>query len=321
MSVIIGYHASHEQFTPSELLRLAQRADKAGFGGGLASDHFFPWTEKQGQSGFVWSWLGAALATTRLGPMGMVNAPGQRYHPAIIAQALGTLEEMFPGRVFACLGSGQLLNEHITGDAWPTKAERNERLRECVDIIRALLRGATVTHRGHVVVEEAKLYTRPATPPPLFGAAITAQTAEWVGGWADGLITIAQPKEDLRKVVEAFRRGGGEGKPMFLKVQVSYDRTDEAARQGAYDQWAGNIFASQVIADLRLPSQFKALAELVKPDELDPFVRISSDPARHAAWLNEDVEMGFSGLFLHNVNRSQDAFIDAFGAKVLPQFK
>jgi probable non-F420 flavinoid oxidoreductase len=228
----IGYHASHEQFPPGRLLELVQHAESAGFEGVLCSDHFYPRSELQGESGFAWAWLGAAMQATAL-PFGVVNAPGQRYHPAIIAQAAATLAEMFPGRFWVALGSGQLLNEAITGDRWPVKAQRNERLRESADIIRRLWAGQTVTHYGHVTVEDAKLYTRPRRSPALIGAAITAKTAEWIGDWADGLITISHPVEELQGVIDAFRRGGGEAKPMYLKVQVSYHRDEKMARQAA----------------------------------------------------------------------------------------
>jgi coenzyme F420-dependent glucose-6-phosphate dehydrogenase len=141
----IGYHASHEQFRPSTLLACVQQAEQAGFEAAMCSDHFHPWNEDQGQSGFAWSWLGSALQATTL-TMGTVCAPGQRYHPAIIAQAAATLAEMHPDRFWVALGSGQSLNEHVTGGGWPTKAERNERLLECVEIMRALWRGETVIH-------------------------------------------------------------------------------------------------------------------------------------------------------------------------------
>ncbi|SEL30826.1 probable non-F420 flavinoid oxidoreductase [Stigmatella aurantiaca] len=312
-----GYHASHEQFPPSELLGLVRKAEEAGFQAVLNSDHFHPWTEAQGQSGFVWSFMGAALAVTKLS-MGAVNAPGQRYHPALIAQALGTLGEMFPGRAWVALGSGQFLNEAITGQGWPAKDQRNARLRECVDIMRALFRGETVTHRGLVTVEGAKLYTRPAQAPLLVGAAITPKTAEWVGGWADGLITTSRPPDALRQVVEAFRRGGGEGKPMFLKVQLSYAPDEARAREGALRQWGANIFPSAVLSDLRSPSHFEELTHTVQPHDLDGAVRISSSLQQHLDWLGEDVRLGFDRLYLHNVNREQAPFIEAFGEKVLP---
>jgi probable non-F420 flavinoid oxidoreductase len=314
---MIGFHASHEQFAPSDLLRLVKRAEEAGFDAALSSDHFYPWGEAQGESGFAWSWLGAALATTRL-TMGVVNAPGQRYHPAIIAQAAATLAEMFPDRFFLCQGSGQQLNEAITGERWPIKAERNQRLRECVDIMRALWAGEEVTHHGLVTVHEARLYTRPERPPLVVGAAVTEKTAEWVGGWADALITVSKPPEALKRVVDAFRRGGGDGKPMFLKVQLSFADTEEAARTGAHDQWRTNVFESHVLTELRLPEQFDDAAKFVKPDELEPAVRISAEPERHAEWLRADLELGFERLFLHNVNRGQERFVDVFGERVLP---
>ncbi|RKG89530.1 LLM class flavin-dependent oxidoreductase [Corallococcus sp. CA049B] len=314
---LIGFHASHEQFPPSELLRLSQKAEGAGFQAALNSDHFHPWTEAQGQSGFAWAFMGAALATTGLS-FGSVTAPGQRYHPAIVAQALGTLNEMYPGRAWMALGSGQYLNEAITGTGWPAKDLRNARLKECVDIMRALFRGETVTHRGLVTVEEAKLYTRPRDMPLLVGAAVTPKTAGWVGSWADGLITTARPPEELRKVVDAFREGGGEGKPLFLKVQLSYAKDDELAREGAYNQWASNIFANGVLTDLRAPAQFQEAANVVQPHDLDGPLRVSSSLQQHVDWLGEDLSLGFDRLYLHNVNREQDGFIEAFGEKVIP---
>src|SRR4051812_46503482 len=160
----IGYHCSHEQFSPGELLGYVRRAEQAGFRAAMCSDHFHPWLPEQGQSGFAWAWLGAALQATTL-PFGAVNAPGQRYHPAIIAQAAATLAEMFPERFWLALGTGQLLNEHVTGDPWPEKPERRARLKEAVGVMRALWAGETVVHDGLVRVREARLYSRPASPP------------------------------------------------------------------------------------------------------------------------------------------------------------
>ncbi|MBY8851908.1 LLM class flavin-dependent oxidoreductase, partial [Saccharothrix sp. MB29] len=132
---VIGVHASHEQVHPTVLLDAVRRAEEVGFDAAMSSDHFSPWSSRQGQSAFAWSWLGAALQATSL-PFGVGNAPGQRYHPAIIAQAIGTLGAMYPGRFWAALGSGEASNEHITGEVWPDKATRNARLRECVEVVR-----------------------------------------------------------------------------------------------------------------------------------------------------------------------------------------
>lgn len=312
-----AYHASHEQFPPSELLQYVQRAEAAGFGAGMCSDHFLPWSEMQGESGFAWSWLGAALQATQLS-FGVVCAPGYRYHPAIVAQAAATLAEMYPERFWIAVGSGERLNEHITGEAWPSKAERNERLRECVDVMRALWAGETVTHRGFVHVEEARLYTRPTTPPLVFGAALSEQTAEWFGGWVDGLITANAPPEKLKRLMDAFRRGGGEGKPLALQIKLSYAKTDPEALAGAHEQWRSVVFDSSVLAELRMPAEFDAAARLIGPEEMHDFVRISSDLEQHTAWIREYAELGFDRLYLHNVHRDQLRFIDDFGERVLP---
>lgn len=318
--VTIGFHASHEQFSPGELLRLVQLAEQAGFQAGMCSDHFHPWTPAQGHSGFAWSWLGAALQATGW-THGVVNAPGQRYHPAIIAQAAATLAEMFPRRHWVALGTGQYLNEHITGERWPTKDERTERLRLAVDVMRALWAGEEVSVRTpYFVVEEARLYTRPAAPPLVFGAALTEQTARWVAGWADGLITVAMPPAQLRRMVDAFREGGGAGKPMRLQVHLAYAPDEAQARQAAFAHWRTNVHPSDLIGSVKTPAQFEALGSRVRPEDLDASVRISSDLRQHAAWLHEYAELGFEHLYLHEAGLQQERFIEAFGQHVLPQF-
>src|SRR3954451_13315798 len=168
---VIGFHNSHEQVHPTQLLAATQHAEAVGFTAAMSSDHFSPWSARQGQSAFGWTWLGAAMATTGL-PFGAVNAPGQRYHPAIVAQAIGTLGAMFPGRFWVALGSGEASNEHITGQGWPRKAVRDARLRECVDVIRALLAGEEVSHDGLVSVDRAKLWTLPDVQPALIAPAV-----------------------------------------------------------------------------------------------------------------------------------------------------
>jgi probable non-F420 flavinoid oxidoreductase len=315
---LIGYHASHEQFPPSKLLAWTQRAESAGFQAFFSSDHFHPWSEAQGEAGFSWSWMGAALATTHL-PGRMICCPGYRQHPAVVAQAGATLAEMFADRFWLAIGSGQALNERITGERWPAKDQRNARLRECADIIRALWRGETVTHRGLVTVEEARLYTLPKRPPLLVGAAVTEKTAEWLGGWADALITTSRPPQELEKMVEAFRRGGGEGKPLFLKVGLSFAATDELARASAHQQWRSVAFPNHLLTELRTPAEFDAAGAHVRPEDMDAMIRISADPDRHAAWLAADAELGFEELILHNIATNQEEFIDTFGARVLPQ--
>jgi coenzyme F420-dependent glucose-6-phosphate dehydrogenase len=316
---MIGYQASHEQFTPSDLLDFAYVADEAGFKWINSSDHLVPWNTNQGQSGFAWVWLGAAMAATRA-HFSIVNAPGYRYNPVIIAQAVATICDMFPNRFTLTLGSGEEMNEHITGEKWPEKELRNKRLKECVEIMRKLWRGEMVTHNGEVTVHEAKLYTLPPQEVNIIGAAITPETAEWQGSWADGLITVQQANDKHKEVLEAFRKGGGKGKPTILKTQISYDMTDEKALDGAYDQWYTNVLDSSELADLRHPEDFKKKAQKITKEDILKNVRVSSDIQKHIDWIQKDIEMGFETIILHNVNRKQIEFIKEFGTKVLPHF-
>jgi probable non-F420 flavinoid oxidoreductase len=313
----LGFHASHEQLAPSELLRLVQIAEAAGFEAAMCSDHFAPWSARQGQSGFAWPWLGSALQATSM-PFGIVNAPGQRYHPAIVAQAIATLCEMFPGRFWTALGSGEALNEHITGDRWPDKAARDARLRECVSVIRALLAGEEVSWDGHVRVDRARLWSLPVEPPMLIGAAVSEPTAKAAGGWADGLITINQPLSVLRRVIGAFRGGGGADKPVYVQVHLSWAADEAEALAIAHDQWRTNVFSSALAWDLELTEQFDAAARFVRPDDICAAAIVSADLGRHAAALRDILDCGADGLFLHHVGQDQEPFIDGFATKVLP---
>ena len=314
---IVGWHASHEQLPPSRLLEAAQCAEALGFDAGMSSDHFSPWSERQGESGFAWSWLGAAMSTTNL-PFGVVNAPGQRYHPAIIAQAAATLAEMFPERLWVALGTGEASNEHITGAGWPDKATRTARLRECVDVIRALFAGEEVTHHGLVTVDRARLWTLPATPPPLIGAAVSVETAGWVGGWADGMVTVNQQPATLERVIGTFRENGGANKPAYLQVHVSWAPSEDEALAIAHDQWRSNVFAAPLCWDLDHQVLFDGAAEFVRPDDVRRSVLISADPAWHCDRLCELAALGFDGLWIHHVGQSQRAFLETFAEHVVP---
>jgi probable non-F420 flavinoid oxidoreductase len=315
---VIGYHCSHEQYAPGELLGLARAAEAAGFDAAMCSDHFAPWTEVQGHSGATWPWLGAALQATARLSFGTVSAPGYRYHPAVLAQCAATLSAMYPERLWLALGSGEALNEHIATTDWPLKADRNARLRRCAEAMRALWAGETVTDAS-IGVFDARLYDRPERPPLLAGAALTAVTAEWIGGWADALITTAQDRETMRAIVDAFHRGGGQGKPMFLQAVISYAHDDDTALDAAHEQWRALALGSEVLATLRSPREFEAASTAVPREMVRETFRVSADLERHVRWLEEDFALGFARVYLHNVNRSgQRSFIETFGREVLP---
>jgi coenzyme F420-dependent glucose-6-phosphate dehydrogenase len=316
----IGYHASHEQFPPSQLLRLVQRAEGVGFDAAKCSDHFHPWSERQGQSGYAWSWLGAVMQATAL-PLGVITAPGYRYHPAILAQGAATLGEMFPGRFWLALGSGEAVNESITGLYWPEKAERNARLRECAQIIRDLLAGETVTHRGRVTTVEAKLYTRSAAAIPLLAAAVSEETARFIGSWADGMLTVGGEPGAFAKVVDAFRQGGGENKPIIVQAALCWAPTEQQAIDEALHQWRHGVVAGDAVWDLRRAVDFDKATEWVGLSQLKECLPISSSLQQHIDRLGALLELGTTELYLHQVGRNQAEFIDTFGSMVLPALR
>lgn len=317
--VFIGFHASHEQIAPSALLDAVIGAERAGFDGAMCSDHLAPWTRAQGESGFALSWIAAALARTDFS-IGMVNAPGQRYHPVMIAQAFATLEEMFPGRFWAAMGSGEAVNEHVTGEGWPAKDIRNERLRESVDVIRRLMAGEEVDHDGLVRVHRARVWSLPAEPPPLFATAVSAETAEWAASWAQGLATVAQEPAALQRVVDSYRDAGGTG-PCTLQVHVSLAETDEAAFAIARDQWTNGLLSPPTTWDLEQPEDFEAAVAELDKEGLRKSVLIDHDVSALAGRIADLVEIGFDRVYVHHVGTEQSRFLDASASELIPALK
>lgn len=315
----IGFHASHEQISPRQLLLDVQQAERVGYDMAMCSDHYKPWSERQGHSGYTWAWLGAALATTDLA-FGCVCAPGQRYHPAVVAQKIGTLATMFPGRFWTALASGEAMNESITGERWPSKEERVARLEECVDVIRRLLAGEVVNHTGLVTVDRAKVWDRPDEAPPLLVPAVSAASAARAAAWADGLITVNQDLETLREVIAAYRGAGGRG-PLALQLHLSWAPTLEEAERIAFDQWRSNVLGAPLAWDIATVEGFDAASEHITLDSVRQAVRISADLAQHVAWIREYADLGFDDIYLHFVGQDQAAYLDAFGTHVLPKVR
>ncbi|MGN6753759.1 MAG: TIGR03885 family FMN-dependent LLM class oxidoreductase [Intrasporangium sp.] len=314
----IGFHCAHEQIAPSQLLADVVHAEASGFGAALCADRLSPWTTRQGQSGHAWSWLGAALARTSLS-FGVLSSPGQRYHPAVLAQAIGTLAEMFPGRFWASFGSGQAINEHVTGSGWPRRELRERRLVECVDAIRLLLAGEEVSHDGLVSIDRARVWSRPEASPPLLGTALTEETAHWHGRWADGLVTTGQPPEVLRRIIDGYRQGGGRGW-LALLVHLSWAPTEDEAIDLAMDHWPMGAFGPSVVLEIETVDGFDELARHVTEEQVRAAVRVSADLEQHVDWIRADLELGFDEIYLHFVGPDQGRFIDAFSSDVLPAF-
>lgn len=315
----LGFHASHEQLPPSRLLDAVKHAEQAGFDGAMCSDHLEPWSVRQGQSGYAWSWLAAALEATKFS-LGVVTAPGQRYHPAIQAQKIATLAEMYPRRFWAAIGSGEAINEHVTGDPWPEKDERDARLVETIDVIRRLLGGEEVSVDGRIRVDRGRIWSLPESPPPLFAAAVSTETARDAAEWADGVITVDQPREALREFMDAYRDAGGSG-PICVQVHLSWAPTDDEALAIAHDQWRQSLVPAHLAWELDSPEAFDERTADATPEQVAETLVVSADPARHLDHLAGIADLGVDRIYLHHVGTEQHRFIDTFGERVLPALR
>jgi G6PDH family F420-dependent oxidoreductase len=328
-SLSVGYAAMLEQFHPTEIVELSAHAETQGFSGVMAADHFQPWVPQQGQSAFVWNVL-AALGERTKGDMGPgVTAPTFRWHPAMVAQASATLAAMYPGRHWLGLGSGEALNEHITGEYWPEAPERINRMFEAIDIIKKLftgsLAGKDVKHSGPFYkLESTRLWTMPEVAPEILVATAGPVTAKRAGKTVDGLITVGAPIEKIDGLFAKFDEGAREvGKdpstmPKVLQLHMSWAATDEEAMRNAMVEWpnGGMKFPK---GDIRSPFEFEQMAKLVRPEDFEGRMIISADPDVHRAYIQKFVDLGFDRVYLHNVGRNQREWIDVFGRDVLPK--
>ncbi|MBA2281310.1 MAG: TIGR03557 family F420-dependent LLM class oxidoreductase [Acidimicrobiia bacterium] len=312
----VGYWLSSEEHPAPTLVANAAAAEAAGFRTAMLSDHFHPWTPTQGQSPFAWAVLGAiAGATTELEVGTGVSAAVHRLHPAILAQAAATVATLMPGRFFLGLGSGERLNEHITGERWPGAGERRDMLAEVVEILRALWAGKNVNHRGeHFTVENARLFSLPVELPKLFVASSGSRSAALAGEIADGMISVAPDA----KLVETFEGAGGAGKPRLGQLHVCVAPDEDEARRTALRWWPNGGIGGAALTDLARPEDFAALAGPLDADDLEG-VLFGNDPDRHLDAIRRYVGAGFDSVYVHQIGPDQRGFLDLYRDHVLPR--
>jgi coenzyme F420-dependent glucose-6-phosphate dehydrogenase len=313
----IGFALSSEEHGPLELIRLAARAEAAGFSFAMISDHFHPWTDHQGNSPFVWSVLGGiAQATSRIRVGTSVTCPTVRIHPAIIAQAAATTALMFEGRFFLGVGSGENLNEHILGVGWPPVTIRLEMLEEAVQVIRTLWTGGLQNHRGtYYRVENAKIYNLPPQPPAIFVAAGGKKAAALAGRIGDGLISVSPD----RLTVDVFTAAGGGSKGKLGQAKVCYAPSEAAAVKTVLEWWPTVGVAGPLNSELPLPSHFEAAARGITEQEVSRLVVCGPDPERHVAEVRKFVDAGFDQVYIHQIGRDQEGFFHFYEKELRPR--
>lgn len=261
----IGYTLSSEEFSANDLIANAVIAEETGFDFASISDHFHPWMDSQGHSPFAWSTLGGIAArTSRIPIMTGVTPLSLHYHPAIIAQAVATVADMMPGRFSFGVGTGEALNEHITGETWPPVSIRQEMMEESLEIIRELWQGDYTTVEGaYYTVHNAKLYTLPAELPPVIISATGPESATIAAEIGDAIVSTAPTKE----VVDAFHQAGGTDKPVYGQIHICYGEDEEQAKQTALDLWGYTILGGQASQELAIPKYYQeAVESFATPD-------------------------------------------------------
>jgi G6PDH family F420-dependent oxidoreductase len=316
--VELGYALSSEEHRPLDLVGNAVRAEEAGFGFALVSDHFHPWTNRQGQSPFVWSVLGGIAASTERLVVGTgVTCPILRLHPVIVAQAAATAAAMLPGRFFLGVGTGENLNEHVLGQRWPATHVRREMLEEAVDVLRLLWEGRLVSHQGrHFTVENARIYTLPDEPIDVLVAAGGTEAAELAGRIGDGLIGTA-PDE---AVIDAFDAAGGTGKPRYAQATVCWAEREEDARRTAHEWWPNAALRGPLGQELPLPSHFEQAAAMVSEDDVADIVVCGPDVDRHIELVEKYAKAGYTHVYVHQVGPDQDGFFEFYASEILPRY-
>jgi coenzyme F420-dependent glucose-6-phosphate dehydrogenase len=317
--VEIGFTLSSEEQSSQALVHLAGAAEEAGFSFATISDHFHPWTSQQGHSPFVWSVLGAiANATSRIRVGTAVTCPLIRIHPAIVAQASATVAEMMPGRFFLGLGTGENLNEHVTGQRWPSANERRELLKEAITVIRSLWSGELVEHRGHGYrVIDAQLFTLPAEPPPIYIAAAGPVAAELAAEHGDGLIGTAPEQEMVRR----FEMHGGSGRPKLGQLTVCWAPDEQAAIDTAMTWWPTAAVEGELMQELPLPRHFEQASQMVTKDQLRRFVVCGPDVSRYLEAIATYKAAGYDHIFIHQVGPDQEKGLRFLAEEVLPELK
>jgi G6PDH family F420-dependent oxidoreductase len=315
MAIRYGYFLSSEEHDPRELVRQARMAEDAGFEALWISDHYHPWLDEQGQSGFVWSVIGAVAQATSLPVTTAVTCPTIRIHPAIIAQAAATSALLADGRFVLGVGSGEALNEHILGTRWPSAAERLEMLEEAVGVMRDLWAGKLVSHRGpYYTVETARLYSVPQTPPPVYMSGFGPKAIDVAARVADGYMCV-QPNAGF---VQRYRDAGGKG-PAQGGLKVCWAEDAAQARKTVYRLWPNEELPGEAAQLLQLPRHFSELTELICEEDIS--APCGPDPDVHIDAIRAYTDAGFDEVYIAQIGPEQKGFFEFYATQVLPALR
>jgi G6PDH family F420-dependent oxidoreductase len=312
----IGYFLSSEEYTPAEMIAQAQGAERAGFSALWISDHYHPWVDAQGQSAFVWSAIGALSQACALPITTAVTCPTVRIHPAVIAQAAATSAVLTGGKFRLGVGTGEALNEHIFGDAWPEADVRLEMLEEAVEIMRELWKGGVVSYRGkHYTVENARVYTLPEQPVEILISGFGPKATSVAARIGEGYIST-MPDGDL---VKRFRAEGGGDRTCQGGFKAAFAGSAEEGADLAYEKWPNAGVPGELSQVLPSPKHFEQAAQLVTKEQVKKAFVCGNDPEAHLEQIKAYADAGFDEIYVANTGPHWQGLFDLYEKHVLPK--
>ncbi|WP_067502886.1 TIGR03557 family F420-dependent LLM class oxidoreductase [Actinoplanes sp. TFC3] len=312
----IGYFLSSEEYTPAELIEQAKGAERAGFANLWISDHYHPWVDAQGQSAFVWSTIGALSQAVSLPITTAVTCPTVRIHPAVIAQAAATSAVLTGGKFRLGVGTGEALNEHIFGDAWPEADVRLEMLEEAVEILRELWKGGVVSYRGkHYTVENARVYTLPEKPVEILVSGFGPKAIEVAARIGEGFVST-MPDGDA---VKQFRSQGGGDRTAQAGFKAAFADTEEEGARLAYEKWPNAGVPGELSQVLPSPKHFEQAAQLVTQEQVKEAFVCGKDPQAHLEMIEQYAKAGFDEVYVANTGPHYQGLFDLYAEHILPK--
>jgi coenzyme F420-dependent glucose-6-phosphate dehydrogenase len=327
----LGYKASAEQFGPRELLEFSVVAEEVGFDSIMVSDHFQPWRHHGGHAPYSFAWLGALGERTKRAIIGTsVVTPTFRYHPSIVAQAMGTLGALYPGRVMLGVGTGESLNEvPSTGVEWPDFKERFGRLKESIELMRRLWTEERVSYEGtYFRTAKATIYDRPAEPIPLYIAASGGVAAKLAGRVADGFICTSGKKPELYRetLLPSVEEGRQKAKrspdsiERMIEMKVSFDTDSKRALEDTR-HWAALALSPEEKMGIEDPIEMEKRADALPVERAASRWIVSTDADEHIARIAPYIELGFTHLVFHAPGPDQTRFLRLYADRVLPKLR
>jgi G6PDH family F420-dependent oxidoreductase len=314
----IGYFLACEEFGPHDLLEQARMARRAGIDRVWISDHYHPWNDEQGESPFVWSMIGAlAVAAPGLHVTTGVTCPTVRIHPAVIAQAAATSAVLLEGRFRLGVGTGEALNEHIFGDAWPEAGERLEMLEEAIEVMRTLWQGGQRSHRGkHYTVQNARIYTLPEQPPEILVSGFGPKSVDLAARIGDGYCSTMPDAE----LVGRFRSGGGGEKLTQAGTKVCWGPDEQECVRTVHRIWPNESLPGELAQVLPTPPHFEQATQLVTEQMIAESVPCGPDVEAIAAAFQEYADAGYDELYVQQIGPRQEEFFALLERELLPRF-